>query len=103
MEPKERSVNCCLIHSFQPRRLFCFSCKYFYCHICCEEKRNHDDHSFSKIHLPLENFEFEKYLGVENNGCVFRVTDLENFHGYTLEEERRLGCRHHLPYNAEQR
>ena len=85
MEPKKPSFNCCLIHSFQPRRLFCFCCKYFYCHICCEEKRKHGDHSVNTIHLPLDNFEFERCLGAGKNGCVFMVTKLEDGHGYALK------------------
>ena len=65
--------------------LFCFSCKYFYCHIFCEENRNHDDHSGSIINLPLENFEFARYFGAGKNRCVFRVIDFENGQGHALK------------------
>ena len=86
MNRLQPSDNFCLVHSFQPMQLFCFRCKYFYCQICCDENRNHDDHSDTIIHLPSENFEFERYLGSgKNAACVFRVIDLEDGHGYAVK------------------
>ena len=85
MKRKQPSGNSCLVHPFEPRQLFCFSCKYFYCQICCEAGRHHKGHSDTIIHIPLENFEFERYLGSGKFACVFRVIDFENGHGYAVK------------------